>query len=287
MVAMAFDLAFQDGRKVRLREHESSDLIGLHSGLGAHRLLINLQSETIAGVDPKTYPLVDLAGQVHCINHRNLDRWVGVLGPTSIILRPDDIATSIADLVVTLDDTTVFALDEAIDGQDFQLRLDLRADLTNSAAWPRAEGQMTVRVPYSNWQRQLTQLRRTLAFTVSIPIPMTEGPLALAGQRLVAAERKLVAGERGEAVRLLRLAQEAMRQSKVLPRHNFEDRMDERTLDEKYGNVLWSIFELDSVPQHNNLALQELGEQFNRADVYTQFWMTAAMYYKLVDATRP
>jgi hypothetical protein len=284
MVAVATDLTFADGRKTRLREREHSDPISLHPGLSSHRLLINLESETIAGVDAETYPLVVLAGEVHCINVRQIDRLVGPLAPASLILRPDSIASMVHDLAVTLDDAAVLALDEAVEGQDFQLRLDLRAHLTGVSTWPEASIQMLVPVPYSIWARHLVTLHRTVTFTGSIPIPTIAGPLAEVGRHLHAAEQQLLSGHWTDAVRLIRLAQEVMKKTQALPKPNFTKLLDQRTLGEKYGNAMWTIFELASVPQHAGVAQQE---PLGRADAYAQFWMTAAMYYKLVDAAQP
>lgn len=285
MVTMSLDLNFQ-GRKVRLREHERSDPISLLPGLSSHRLAINLESEVRAGVEPDTFPLVLLTGEVHVINHRQLDRWLGQLTPTPLILRSVDFAEMVKDLAVVVDDATVLALDELIDGQDFTLRLQLRADLTADTGvnYPEANGELEVRVSAGVWQRHVKSLHRIVALTGRIPIPGVEGVLAEAGRHLQEAGDQLLAGQWTDAVRLTRLAQEAMKKSGEVPAANFKATLDDRTLAEKYANALRGIFELASVPQHTGVAQRQ---QFGRSDAYSIFWMTAALYYRLTDSALP
>jgi hypothetical protein len=87
-----------------------------------------------------------------------------------------------------------------------------------------------------------------------------------------------------DAVRLTRLAQEAMKKSQVLPTPNFKADLDDRTLEEKYANAMRCIFELASVPQHTGVAQRQ---PLGRADGYSIFWMTAAVYYRLTDSVLP
>lgn len=276
---MPLDLDFQ-GCKVRLREQENSDPISLVAGLSSHRLTINLQSEVRSGVEPGTFPVALLTGEVHVVNHQQIDRWLGPLTPTPLILRAVDFAEGVNHLAATLDDATVFALDELADGQDFTLRLHLRADLTADTGtdYPEATGQLSVRVSNGVWQRQVKAVHRTVAFTGRIPIPSAEGVLGEAGQHLQETVDQLLSGQWTDAVRLTRLAQESMKKSQVLPAPNFNAGLDDRTLEEKYANAMRGIFELASVPQHTGVAQRQ---PLGRIDAYCFFWMTAAMYYRL------
>lgn len=286
MFAMALDLDFQDGRKVRLRARDRSDPISLLSGLSVHRLAINLESEVRAGVDPDSFPVVLLTGDVYAINHRQLDRWLGRFTPIPLILRPVAHADMVHDLAVVVDDAAVIALDELIDGQDFTLRLTLRADLTAGTGinYPEASGELDVRVSAGVWQRQIKTLHRIISLTGRIPIPNVEGVLAEAGRHLQEASEQLLAAQWTDAVRLTRLAHETMKKSGELPAANFKAALDDRTLGEKYANALRGIFELASVPQHTGVAQRQ---QLGRSDAYSIFWMTAAVYYRLTDSALP
>ena len=286
MVAMALDLNFQAGRKVRLREHEHSDPISLFPGLSSHRLAINLESELRGGVEPDTFPVVLLTGEAYVINHRQLDRWLGQLSTTPLILRSVDFAEMVSDLVVIVDDATVLALDELVDGQDFTLRLKLRADMTadTGANYPEANGELHVRVSTGVWQRQIKGPAAHRLVTGRIPIPSGKGALAEAGRHLREASEQLLSGQWIDAVRLTRLAQEAMKKSSELPAPNFKVALDDRTLGEKYANTLRGVFELASVPQHTGVAQRQ---PLDRSDAYSIFWMTAALYYHLTYGALP
>ena len=285
MFVMALDLNFQNSHAVRLRERETSDPISLFPGLSAHRLAFNLESEVRAGAKPETYPVAGLAGEAHVVNHQNLDRWLGPLTATSLILRPVDHANVVGDLGVVLDDAAVLALDDFVDGQDFTVRLHLRATLTAAApgVWPQTEGDLTLRISAGLWQRHIKSLNRTVFFVGVIPIASVTGPLADVGRVLREASDQLLAGQWIDAVRLTRLALEAMRKSGLVPATS-KAPLDERTLEQKYANATWAVFELASVPQHNGVAQQQ---PLGRADAYSLFWMTAALYYQLIDRVQP
>jgi hypothetical protein len=177
-------------------------------------------------------------------------------------------------------------MDELIDGQDFTLRLRLRANLTADTytSWPEAEGDLNVRVSGNLWQRQIKALHRTVTFTGIIPLPLVEGPLAEAGRYLQEAGEHLLSAQWTDAVRLTRLAQEVMKKSGELPAPNFKADLDDRTLGEKYANALRSVFELASVPQHTGVAQRQ---RLGRADAYSIYWATAALYYRLTDSALP
>ena len=273
---------FQNGPTLQVGTPERSDVVSLLPGLGTHRLQVNLECAVVAGVPAETFPLIHVAGELHCINHRGHDRWVGMFSPAMVVVRPP-VSTHIHDLAVSLDDAAVLALDEAIDGHDFQLRVDSRVDLIGAPGWPRSEEQALLQVHASTWQRQLQGLSRTVSLTGSIPIRMTTGPLAVAGEHLRNAEHKLVAGEWLEAVRLTRLAQEQMRKSALLPAPSKKG-LDQQTLAEKYANLLRSVFELASVPQHNGVAQ---ADPFGRTEAYVFFWTTSAAFYKMCDLVQP
>jgi hypothetical protein len=276
-------LNFSDGRKVRLREIERHDPISFLPGMNTHRIAIHLEAETLSGVAPETYPLVTLSGEVHLTDQRGVDHWIGPLASSSLILRPDSVAPAVHGLGVLVDDAAVLALDEAIGGQDFTLRIELRAQLTASSAYPEANETVYLRVSADLWQRQLKQLHRTVSFTGRIPVPTTVGALAAVAKHLEDAEQKLLSAEWNEAVRFTRLAQELMKQHGGLPPATSKP-LDDRTLDEKYANALRAVFELASVPQHNGVAQQQ---PLGRADAYAFYWMTAALYYKLIEVGHP
>jgi hypothetical protein len=176
--------------------------VSITPGVGAHRLLVRVEVEPIE-VAPGCN-LVQLDGELHA-EHPTGPRWVGSFHPVPVALRTRPPGW-LADLVVPLTDAQVLALEQDRNGQDLQIRLDLRASLPQSREHAIVSGQDTRRVPASTWEAQIHQLGRAVSFTVTVPLPMDGGPLADAARHLRKADQQITNGEYSDAVREARLA---------------------------------------------------------------------------------
>jgi hypothetical protein len=140
---MVLDMQFADGTRLRVRQPEHLDPVSITPGVGAHRLLVRVEVEPIE-VAPGCN-LVQLDGELHA-EHRTGPRWVGSFHPVPVALRTRPPGW-LADLVVPLTDAQVLALEQDRNGQDLQVRLDLRASLPQSREHAIVSGQDTRRVP--------------------------------------------------------------------------------------------------------------------------------------------
>ncbi len=284
---MVLDMRFDDGTRVRVRQPERLDPVSITPGLGAHRLLVRVEVEPLAVAEG--CKLVQLDGELHA-EHPTGPRWVGSFHPVPVPLH----MPWPADLVVPVTDEQVLALEKDRNGQDLQVRLDLRASLPQSRKHAIAEGQDTRRVPASIWERQIEQLGRAVSFTVTVPLPMDGGPLADAARHVRQADQQITKGEYPDAVREARLAIEAMRDLQVWPRH-VAKRRDEQTQADRYGvildklaaqadgygELLQALFSQASGPQHASGALR--GATWARADAVALTGMAAAMLHRLTE----
>jgi hypothetical protein len=147
---MVLDMRFDDGTRVRVWQPERLDPVSITPGLGVHRLLVRVEIEPLAVAEG--CKLVQLDGELHA-EHPTGPRWVGSFHPVPVPLH----MPWPADLGVPVTDGQVLALEKDRNGQDLQVRLDLRASLPQSRKHAIAEGQDTRRIPAGIWERQIQQ----------------------------------------------------------------------------------------------------------------------------------
>lgn len=227
------DLRFEDGTRLRLREPKTHSVVTLLPGVGCHRLTLRLEMDADALADGCN--LVQFGGELYA-EHGGGMRWLGSFLPASVGPRTDGVSRS-ADLSVPLTSDQVLALEKERNGQDLQLRIDIRAALPQSAKYPITDTQDTVRVPASEWERQVEAVSRGIFFTVSVPLPLDEGPLAKAAGHLRKADHQITAGEYTDAIRETRQAIGDMRGMKVWPKDVTKKRNDQDQA-ERYGVML-------------------------------------------------
>jgi hypothetical protein len=184
---MVLDMTFADGTRLRVREPERQAPVSITPGLGAHRLQVRVEVEPLEVTDGCNLALLD--GELHA-EYPTGPRWIGPFHPVPVPLRIRARDWP-ADLVVPVTDAQILALEKDRNGQDLQLRLDLRASLPQSRKHAVFEGQDTRRVPPSIWEGQIQQLGRTVSFTITIPLPMDGGPLADAARHLRQANQQI------------------------------------------------------------------------------------------------
>jgi hypothetical protein len=285
---MVLDMHFADGTQLWVRQPEHLDPVSITPGVGAHRLLVRVEVEPIE-VAPGCN-LVQLDGELHAEQPTG-PRWVASFHPVPVALRTRPPGL-LADLVVPLTDAQVLALEQDRNGQDLQIRLDLRASLPQSREHAIVSGQDTRRVPASTWEAQIQQLGRAVSFTVTVPLPMDGGPLADAARHLRKADQQITKGEYSDAVREARLAIQVMRDMQVWPKH-VANKRDEQTQADRYGvildklaeqadgyaELLQVLFNQASGPQHASGALR--GATWVRADAVALTGLAAAMLHRL------
>ncbi|MFI9788528.1 hypothetical protein ACIHEI_34190 [Kitasatospora sp. NPDC051984] len=287
---MNTDLGFMDGTRLWLKEPTSHTVVTLLPGVGCHRLVLRLE------VDPAKLAggctLVQLGGELYA-EHGGGMRWLGSLVPAAVGLADNGVARS-ADLSVPLTNEQVLALEKERNGQDLQLRIDITAVLPQSTTYPTATTQDTVRVPASTWERQIEAVSRGIFFTVTVPLPLDEGPLAKAAAHLRAADRQITAGEYADAIRETRLAIGDMRDMKVWPK-DVTKKSKEQDQAERYGvlldqlkgmadgyaELIQGVFNQASGVQHQDGALARA--TWVRADAVALNGMAVSLLHRLAE----
>jgi len=288
------DLRFMDGTQLRLHEPKNHPVVTLLPGVGCHRLTLRLEVTAEKLADGCN--LVQFGGELYA-EHGGGMRWLGSFLPASAGPRTDGVSRS-ADLSVPLTNDQVLALEKERNGQDLQLRIDIRAALPQSAEYPITETQDTVRVPASEWERQVEAVSRGIFFTVSVPLPLDEGPLAKAAGHLRKADHQITAGEYTDAIRETRLAIGDMRDMKVWPKDVTKKRNDQDQA-ERYGVMLDQLAEQAdgyaaliqatytqaSGVQHQDGALARA--TWVRADAVALNGMAVSLMHRLAEEIRP
>ncbi|MFE8940964.1 hypothetical protein ACFYNX_26205 [Streptomyces sp. NPDC007872] len=281
-------MKFEDGTHIRLRAPEQHGVaaVGLLPGLGAHRLAVRIDVEprhVAEGINHLT-----LAGELRAAEGIG---WIGAVLPTFVPLRTRVTSVSV-ELVVQVTSAQLLALEEHRAGGDLAVLLDLRGTLPQSTAHPAADLQETYRVAASTWEQQLETVGLTASFTVTIPLPMTHGPIREAAEHLRTADRQIRAGEYPDAIRETRLALTSMRKLGVWPRGGTKKR-DAQDQSDRYGilldritgqadgyaEVIQAAFNQASGPQHNDGAIASAA--WTRADAVALNALAAALLHRL------
>jgi hypothetical protein len=281
-------LEFADGTVLRLAPPDRQDLVSILPGLGTHRLQVPAEVEVITATEGCT--VVQIGGESHIENPAG-PRWIGSFTPVSVPLDFQG-PSWLVNLIVPVTDAQILALEDARNGEDLRLRLDVAATLPQSTGHPLRQVQDTRVVAASVWEGNLQQLGRAVSFTVTIPIPMDAGPLADAAGHLRAADRQITRGEFTDAIREARLAIEIMRDMRVWPKDVTKKRDDQDQADRYgvildkltaqangYADLLQALFTLASGPQHASGALR--GAVWARADAIALTAAASAMLHRV------
>ncbi|MFF8617165.1 hypothetical protein [Streptomyces sp. NPDC015350] len=281
-------MKFEDGTHLRLRAPEQHGVpaVGLLPGLGAHRLAVRFEAEPLHVADGVNH--LTLAGELRAAEGIG---WIGSILPTLVPLRTKVNSVSV-ELVVPVTSAQLLALEEHRGGGDFAVLLALQGILPQSTAHPSADLQQTFRVAASTWERQLESVGLTASFTVTVPLPMTHGPIRQAAEHLRTADRQITAGEYTDAIRETRLALTTMRKLGVWPSGGTKKRDDQDQADrygilldrltgqaDGYAEVIQAAFNQTSGPQHNDGAIASA--TWTRADAVTLNALAAALLHRL------
>jgi hypothetical protein len=287
---MTMDLQFEDGTKLRLREPQQHPLALLMAGVGVHHFKLRQEVESVALADGCNQ--VHLSGELWSENDGRSPRWLGSFTPTTTGLQLE-VPRSV-DLSLPLTTDQVLALERDRNGGELQLMVDFRASLPQSRKYALMDGQAHFRVPASEWQRRIEDANRGTFFTVTVPLPLDDGPLATAAAHLLNAKRQITAGQYPDAIRETRLAIEVMRDMKLWPKDVTKKLKDQEQADryglmldhlddaaEGYQKLLQASFNQASGVQHSNGVIARA--TWVRADAVTLTGMAASLMHRIAE----
>lgn len=217
-----------------LADQESASLI---PGLGAHRLRIPVLVEPITL--PAGITVLQLSGELQAEHPAPM--WLGDVIPVSLLegrSRP-------TDLVCSLSDQQILALEQARGDQELQIRMNLTGVLPQGPSeYPFAHDQEAIRVPTSRWGEQLEGLGRAVSVTIAVPLPPDGAHLADASNYLREAKLLITDGKYEPAVVKIRLALERMRDLKHWPAKPPKDQPDPTkwSQDVRWGVILTGLW---------------------------------------------
>ncbi|MEV3908672.1 hypothetical protein [Streptomyces canus] len=177
------------------------------------------------------------------------------------------------------------------------VQLDVEGALPQTSMYPFAHVQERRQVPASVWENQIEQLGLAVSFTITVPLPLNEGPLAAAAKHLRTADRQITVGEYPDAIRETRLAVESMRKLNIWPRNGSKKRDDQDQGDrygllldqlaaqaDGYAELVRALFSQASGPQHNDGAIGSAS--WVRSDAIALNGMAASLLGRLAEAVR-
>lgn len=283
---MTRELKFEDGTVLLLGSREGHQLATLLPGVGVHHFRLAQQVQMVKQADGVNQ--VQLSGELR-IPPGNL--WLGSFAPVSVYVGP---IRRDADLSLPLTTEQVLALERNRDGGELLLRVDFHAALPQTAKFPFVEEQVEFRVPASEWEKQIEAVQRGAFFTVTVPLPLNDGPLAEAARHLREAKRQITGGQYPDAIRETRLAIETMRDMKIWPRDVNKKRDDQDQADrygllldaldtqaEGYQQLLQKSFNQASGIQHAGGAIARA--TWVRSDAVTLTGLAASLMHRLAE----
>ncbi|MFE4576815.1 condensation domain-containing protein [Streptomyces chartreusis] len=286
-------MKFEDGTLLRLRAPEPGGMppLSLMPGFGAHRLVVRVEVERLDVADGINQATV--SGELRAVDGLG---WIGSFLPAPVPLRTKANLVSV-ELIVPVTSAQVLELEKHRNGQDMAVQLDVEGTLPQSSRYPFAHVQEERRVPASIWENQIEQLGLAVSFTVTVPLPINGGPLAIAAQHLQTADRQITAGEYPDAIRETRLAVSAMRKLNVWPQNGGKKR-DDQDQDDRYGvlldrladqadgyaDLMQALFNQASGPQHNDGAISSA--LWVRSDAIALNGMAASLLHRLAETVR-
>lgn len=166
--------------------------VSLQPGYGVHRLVVYLELR-VFGFDAPT--ACTLEADLLAASPEN--RWLTSAAPANVILRGDTGHT----LYFPLSNDQLLAVEDRRAGRNLPLRLRLKGTLFAQSGSPMtAEGERHLQIPASVWQDAMEHLDKAVSFTMTIPLPATEGAHREAAEHLRSARRLLNAGEFDKAI---------------------------------------------------------------------------------------
>jgi hypothetical protein len=193
-------LSFDNQRSVQVRV-DPSDLT-LRRGFAVHRLELQVELRS-RGLDDGT--VCEL--QADLSTGRHAGRWLSAATPVRVALFD---ATNCM-LKFPLSNEQLLALEDHRAGDPLPLRLSINAflpQLSTAPAFVSADTEENLRVPASVWNEELERLDTAVTFTLTIPLPATQGSQREAADYLREARRLLNAGEIDKAIGSARQAME-------------------------------------------------------------------------------
>lgn len=264
--------------------------VGISPGVGTHRLVLPTK---VVGtwLDPdlasSNAPLL-LTGTVWM--DRPHFRWLAGLEPQVLTVRG---YLAGEELVISLADHQLIALEHARAGDDILLRLKLQATLlrVDPDVHPVAEEEAPFRVSRSRWLELLDQVGSEIGIILRVPSPLTENgalppqpnsaedaaSLAQATARLRQARAELHDQGWERCVTTCRRVLENLDRLVTLPpaRDVFAVKVEERTQDQRWAASFYDVKSLANAAHHDDETTA--GFVWSRADAEAILAMTAAL----------
>lgn len=239
-------------------------------------------------VEPTTLPaeitVLQLSGELY-VEHPTL-RWLGDVVPVAVSLIAGRVRP--ADIVCTLSDQQVLALEQARGDQELQIRMHLTGVLPQGPGeYPFAHAQDAIHVPTSRWGRQLEGLGRALAVTIAVPLPPDGDLLSEAGGYLRDAKLLITDGKYEHAVVKVRHALERMRVLKHWPTKPPKDQNDptQWSQDVRWGVILQGLWAQACGAAHADDVTKDF--VYTRPDAISLLMGAAGMLHQLTAVPAP
>lgn len=268
------------------------DLEGLYatSGAGAHRLAFRCKSAA-SWLEPEPEPAgaaALLTGTVDVATGGQ--RWLGGLEPKLLTLRSYPVPT---DLLISVTDEQLVALDHARADRDFELVLTLQMALFEppSGVPPVRDAQVTIPVSRGRWLELLDQLGREFGILIRVPSPLgspgSRSPddkndaasLSRTVARLRQARGQILENQWAGAVTSCRMALEGLAAlaSPPLPTLASVKAISprERTSEQRWASLYYDAHSLASAAVHDDEVTA--GFEWSRVDTEGLLAMTAAL----------
>lgn len=157
--------------------HLALGSVHLVPGAGSHRLTLRAKvtGSWLAADDPAALAQALLTGAVW-IDQPSF--WVGGFEPEVLTVRGYQVSE---ELILSLSDDQLIAMDGARGDGDVVLRLDLQATLLGAdpSVYPVNRQQAQFRIPRSMWLELLDRAGAAVAITLRVPSPLADAALAL------------------------------------------------------------------------------------------------------------
>lgn len=237
----------------------------LYGGLATHRLRLSAKVSATWLSDDKAATAVLLTGSVSS-SHQS-PRFVADLAGDVLGLRRFAVSE---DICVSLSDEQLHALDKERNGGDLVLDLHLVGTLLAApdGLYPKAEGNVQVRVPESVWVQDLDQLGKVVGLTLRVPSPLVDpggSPPSAAGlddgavasraqavARLRKARSLLIDGQLEPCAMMCRLSLDSLDLLDPIPEARDLPKPRERDMGERWGAIRHDVRSLLSGAVHDD-----------------------------------
>lgn len=264
--------------------------VSISPGVGTHRLVLPMKitGTWLDPAQPQANAPVLLTGTVW--TDQPLFRWLTGLEAQTLAIRGYQASE---ELVVSMSDDQLIALERARGEDDLVLRLKLQATLLRPEpeVYPVADEEASVRLHRARWLELLDHVGSEVGIVVRVPSPLTDpgslppptasaddaASLAQAAARLRQARAELRDHRWEHSVATCRRVLENLERLMTLPPTGrvFSEKAENRTQDQRWAAVFYDVKSLASAAHHDDEITA--GFTWTRADAEAILAVTAGL----------